>query len=66
MKWMSIYLVGYLIFMAGVFIALWKLDVLEEIGPTWTGVAVLLAIGIGVMIAVSNSGRKENIEIKSK
>jgi hypothetical protein len=66
MKWMSIYLIGYLIFMAGVFIALWKLDVLEEIGPTWTGVAVLLAIGIGVMIAVSNSGRKENIEIKSK
>ena len=66
MKWMSVYLLGYLIFMAGVFIALWKLDVLEEIGPTWTGVAVLVSLGIGVMIAVSNSGRKENVEIKSK
>jgi hypothetical protein len=65
-KWMSVYLLGYLIFMAGVFIALWKMDVLEEIGPTWTTVSVLVALGIGVMIAVSNSGRKENVEIKSK
>jgi hypothetical protein len=66
MKWMSLYLVGYLLFMAGVFLALWKWDILDQIGPSWTLVAVLVALGMGVMIAVSNSGRKENVEIKTK
>ncbi len=66
MKWMTIYLFGYLVFMAGVFIALWQLDVLDDLGSVWTTVIVLVALGIGVMIAVSNSGRKENVEIKSK
>jgi hypothetical protein len=66
MKWLSIFLLGYLIFMAGVFLALWKWDILDQVGPTWTLIAVLVALGFGVMIAVGNAGRKENIEIKSK
>ena len=66
MKWMSVYLIGYLLFMAGVFVALWKWEILDQIGPTWTLVAVLVALGLGVMVAVSNSGRKENIEVQSK
>ena len=63
MKWLSLYLVGYLLFMAGVFVALWKWGALDEMGPTWTLVAVLVALGLGVMISVSNSGQKENIDI---
>jgi hypothetical protein len=66
MKWVSAYLVGYVIFMTGVFLALWKLEVLDTIGSTWTGIAILVALGIGVMIAVANSGRKENIEVDTK
>ena len=34
MKWTGIYFVGYVIFMAGLFAALWKLDVLAKIGTT--------------------------------
>jgi hypothetical protein len=63
MKWMSVYLVGYLLLMTGLFIALSQWGVLDDMGPTWTLVAVLVALGIGIMISVSSSGRKSNIEI---
>lgn len=66
MKWMSMYLVGYVIFMLGVFAALWKLEVLSDLGSTWTMILALIAFGIGVMVAISSSGRKENITIDSK
>ena len=66
MKWMSAYLIGYLILMGGVFIALWKWGVIDDMGPTWTLVSVLIALGLGIMVAVSNSGRKENITVDSK
>jgi hypothetical protein len=63
MKWMSAYLVGYLLFLAGVTLALWKWGVLDHVDPVWATVIVLIALGFGVMIAVSSSGRKSNIEI---
>ena len=63
MKWTSVYFLGFVVFMAGVYLALWKFGILENIGTTWTLILVLLTIGIGLMIAVSNSGRKENIEL---
>jgi len=65
MKWTSLYFLGYAVFMVGVFMALWKFGVLEDIGSTWTMILVLLTIGIGVMIAVANGGRKENITVDS-
>lgn len=63
MKWMSVYLLGYVIFMAGLFVALWQFGVLEEMGPTWTLVAVLVALGLGIMVSVTSSGRKSTVEI---
>jgi len=65
MKWMSVYLFGYLLLMAGVSIALWKFGIFDQMGPTWTLVSVLIALGLGIMISVSSSGRKSNIEIDS-
>ena len=66
MKWTAIYLLGYVILMGGLLAALWKLGVLASIGTTWTLIGVAIAIGIGIMLAVSSSGRKENIEIDRK
>ena len=63
MKWAGMYLVGFVVLMGGVLAALWKLGVLESIGTTWTLIGVVILIGFGIMIAVSNSGTKENIEI---
>jgi hypothetical protein len=42
------------------------LGILDSIGTTWTVIGVVIAIGLGIMIAVSHSGSKENIEIDRK
>jgi len=64
MKWTGIYLVGYLVMLGGVLAALWKSGVMERIGATWTIIGVVIAVGIGIMIAVANSGKKESINIE--
>lgn len=66
MKWAGMYLVGVLVLICGLLVALWKLGILTSIGTTWTVIGVVIAIGIGIMLAVSNSGSKENIEIDRK
>ena len=66
MKWTGIYLLGYVILMGGLLAALWKLGILASIGTTWTLIGVVIAIGIGIMLAVSSGGSKENIEIDRK
>jgi len=60
------YLLGYVVFLAGLLAALWKLGVLASVGATWTLIGVVIAVGIGIMISVSSSGTKENIEIDRK
>jgi hypothetical protein len=60
------YFVGFVILVGGVLAALWKLGILDSIGTTWTVIGVVIAIGLGIMIAVSHSGTKENIEIDRK
>jgi hypothetical protein len=42
------------------------LGILASIGTTWTLIGVVIAIGIGIMLAVSSGGSKENIEIDRK
>jgi len=63
MKFAGLYLVGYVILIGGILAALWKTGVLASIGATWTAIGVVIAIGLGIMIAVANSGSKENIQI---
>ena len=66
MKWTGLYLLGYVVFVAGLLAALWKIGILERIGATWTVIGLVIAIGLGIMIAVGNSGAKENIQIDRK
>ncbi len=63
MKWMGIYLLGYGLLVAAGLLALWKTGVLASIPTFWLGVGLLAAVGIGIMIAVANSGKKETIDI---
>ena len=64
MKFAGLYLLGYVILIAGILAALWKTGVLASIGAGWTAIGIVIAIGLGIMIAVANSGRKENISIE--
>jgi hypothetical protein len=64
MKWTGIYLLGFVVMLGGIIAALWKTGALERIGTAWTVIGVVIALGIGIMIAVANSGRKESIQIE--
>jgi len=66
MKWVGMYFVGFAILVCGVLAALWKLGVLARIGTTWTLIGLAILLGLGIMIAVTNSGTKENIQIDRK
>ncbi|PYQ03003.1 MAG: hypothetical protein DMF83_22315 [Acidobacteria bacterium] len=66
MKWMGIYLLGYVIFVGGVIAALWKMGVLERLGTTWTIIGLVIAVGVGIMIAVTSSGEKRIVEVDEK
>lgn len=66
MNWAGMYLVGFVILVGGILAALWKLGILDSIGTTWTLIGVVIAIGIGIMVSVANSGSKENIQIDRK
>ena len=60
------YLVGFIILIGGVLAALWKLGILASIRTTWIVIGVVIAIGLGIMIAVSHCGTMENIQIDQK
>ncbi len=66
MKFAGVYFVGFAILVGGVLAALWKLGVLARIGTTWTLIGLAVVLGVGIMVAVANSGAKENIQIDRK
>ena len=66
MKWIQMYLAGYVIVLGGLFAALWKMGVIERVGPGWTTIGIVIAVGLGFMISVANSGNKETVTIDEK
>jgi hypothetical protein len=66
MKWMQMYMVGYAIVLGGIIAAMWKLGVIERVGPGWTAIGIVIAVGLGVMVSIANSGSKETVEIDQK
>jgi hypothetical protein len=63
MKWVNVYLVGYVIFIIGVIAALAKMGVIERVGAGWTAIGVVIALGLGIMFSISASGNKETVQI---
>ena len=64
MKWANLYFFGYMILLGGIVAALWKVGALERVGAGWTAIGIVIATGIGIMVSVANSGRKESIQIE--
>src|SRR5262245_37260906 len=60
MKFASWFLIGYAVFLAGVGAALWKIGFLERVGAEWTAIGFLIAVGLGLMLAI---GGRRSIEI---
>ena len=66
MKWAGMYFFGFIVVLGGVLAALWQLGILQSVSPTWIVIGVVIALGLGMMVAVSNSGTKENVQIDRK
>ena len=62
MKGTGLYLFGYILLLGGILLALWKFGVLASIGTTWILIGLVIAIGIGIMVAAA-AGRKSTIEV---
>jgi hypothetical protein len=56
MRFIHLFLFGYVVLILGVGLALWQTGVLGRIAPIWIGIGALIAIGVGIMMSVS-SGR---------
>lgn len=55
MRFMTFYLVGYFILLVGAALALWQSGILDEIPGVWIAIAAVIAVGLGIMLAVSSS-----------
>jgi hypothetical protein len=55
MRFLTIYLVGYFVLLIGAAWALWESGILGEIPGVWIGIAAIIAIGFGIMLAVASS-----------
>jgi hypothetical protein len=56
MRFLKLYLIGYFILLFGAAWALWQSGVLRQIPGVWIAIAAVIAIGLGIMLAVA-SGR---------
>jgi hypothetical protein len=54
MRFIHLFLIGYFILIVGVSLALWQTGVLNRVAPIWIGIGALVAIGVGIMLAVSS------------
>ena len=56
MRFLKIYLIGYFILLLGAGLALWQAGILRQIPGVWLAIGAIIAIGLGIMLAVA-SGR---------
>jgi hypothetical protein len=64
MKWTIIYFLGYAIVIGGIFAGLQQAGVIEQIGTKWTSIGLVVALGLGIMLAVARGGTKQTIDIE--
>jgi len=58
MRFVNIYLIGYFILIVGAIAALWYGGALRHIAAPWVIIGLVIAVGLGVMLAVS-AGKPE-------
>ena len=58
MRFIHLYLVGYFVLVVGAVLALWQSGALARISAIWITIGLVIAIGLGIMLAVS-SGKPE-------
>ena len=57
MRFLKLYLVGYFLLLIGAVWALWESGILDEIPGVWLAIGAVVAVGLGIMLAVASSPR---------
>ena len=55
MRFLRLYLVGYFVLLLGAAWALWESRILQRIPGVWIAIGAVIAIGLGIMLAVASS-----------
>jgi hypothetical protein len=54
MTLLKLYLVAYFVLLFAAAMALWTSGVLHQIPPVWIALALIIAVGLGIVLAVSS------------
>jgi hypothetical protein len=54
MRFLHFYLIGYFILLIGAGLALWRAGVLERIDGVWLAIALIIAVGLGIVLAATS------------
>ena len=58
MRFVNVYLIGYFVLVIGALAALWYGGALRHISPIWILIGLVIAVGLGIMLAIS-AGKPE-------
>lgn len=58
MRFVSFYLIGYFILVLGAMLALWYGGALRQMSAAWVVIGLVIALGLGIMLAIS-AGKPE-------
>jgi hypothetical protein len=53
MRFIHLYLIGYFVLVIGAGLALWQAGVLAQLSAVWILIAAIIAVGLGIMLAVT-------------
>ncbi len=53
MRFIHLYLIGYFVLVIGAGLALWQAGVVRHLSPAWLGIAALVVVGLGIILAVT-------------
>jgi len=57
-RFIHLFLIGYFVLVLGAVLALWKAGVLAHVSGTWVAIGIVIAVGLGIMLAVT-AGKPE-------
>jgi hypothetical protein len=55
MRFIHLYLIGYFVLVLGALLALWQSGILARISGVWLAIGMLIALGLGIMLAVTSA-----------
>ena len=53
MKFIHLYLIGYVVLVIGAILALYQAGLLARISGTWIAIGMIIVLGLGIMLAVT-------------